>query len=993
MALMRIDQTGLPPGEAGRARKDGKSNGSLVTLTDLTPGGTTFFEILWVDPADDSARQSLGPTADPHVWTFQPKAGVFGGIRIRLTHTTPGGTASSQVRILGIADSNGVVKPCPGERSDPNATIANATSPAVIDKCERNWPTADFPLGNPFGWGLEMNELLRGFEDAAQQSAIDELATEAEAHALAISQLQSAKTAHDAAITTVASVNTAQQAAIDSLTVAKNAHQTSIENLNQQLAEAQQLLESADAALEAASEVTNDAVGVLQTRASKTESLRQVHVLDFMSMANLQSGGLAEAVESAREQGYTAGTSDYCYDVKVPAGVYVVAGPIALFPATGHPKPSPGLIGDGIKKTIFRPTGLAQGQFALTCANAGDTLAEHVSYQTLKGFSIIGDGIGCGIKVHLSYRQLIEDVWISGFSSVQPYNSGIALDISRPHTAEANHQHPALRRVRLVGNQMNLKLHTATQCDFNDVTAWAAKWLNAVIGNSSGNWVGGDIQGSPMSEDPNAWYAYGEGHAGNVVSDFTYEAGLPSGSGATLSAASGGRCTLTAPDLAGLNAQGNYRGLWVRVTDPSPLSPDKVSGIYKIYDVDRATGTLTIWKGSSHTSRTVNWQLCGHYGNNQFYFDNLYDEGFKRSSYEFGKDVVTRSHYSFGYVPCAGSTIGVDVDGVSGSVVVHNSVENPGNIYIRARGLPRLYAPNITRSNILVDSPSRLGLACAYGAPEGAGATLKTLLDASGGSGIRVRDIAREIGAVAAWDARLRSTLTVASGTQLSAWADHIGGPGSAVFAPVISARPCVYTASDVGFEGPAVATVGGDMSVYSSLAATVPAARWPTENHATSIFAVLRLIDTGATNQNRGIALVDSGSGATLAIRLNDEQDASNDYYVNMFVPLFGNVTNTQLNETADTDPHAFATTTPGGDSLTFATDFESGRMLREGWGSNQFFGPGDKVITIGTRSAGGIVGAFAVAYLAVFPFTLSSLEMLKLIGAARNEWRKIRQ
>lgn len=156
MAQMRIDQAGLSNGTPGVARRDGKSDGSLVTLTDMTPGGTTLFELLWVSLLDTTSIESLEATGDPHVWTFSPTAGVKGPIRIRLTHTTPGGAKTIETRILGIPDGNGHVPPAPGERCDPNATRANATNPAVIARCERNWVTADFPAGNPFGWAFDM---------------------------------------------------------------------------------------------------------------------------------------------------------------------------------------------------------------------------------------------------------------------------------------------------------------------------------------------------------------------------------------------------------------------------------------------------------------------------------------------------------------------------------------------------------------------------------------------------------------------------------------------------------------------------------------------------------------------------------------------------------------------------------------------------------------------------------------------------------------------
>lgn len=157
---MKIDQEGLSPGQPGFARNDGLPTSNRVTLTDTTPGGTTLFEILWVSLDDDSAIQTLAPDEDDdHVWSFIPEYGVYGPIRIRLTHSVAGAN-TVETRVFGIPDLNGVIPPCPGERSDPNAIRGNETNPDVIARCERNWPTAGNPAGNPFGWGPDMDHAL-----------------------------------------------------------------------------------------------------------------------------------------------------------------------------------------------------------------------------------------------------------------------------------------------------------------------------------------------------------------------------------------------------------------------------------------------------------------------------------------------------------------------------------------------------------------------------------------------------------------------------------------------------------------------------------------------------------------------------------------------------------------------------------------------------------------------------------------------------------------
>lgn len=152
---MKIDQVGLSPGVPGQARRDGLSTGAIVTLTDTTAGGTTLFEILWVDPLDTTTVVSLAVTGADHVWQFHPTAGVTGPIRIQLIHTLPNGLVTYERRIFGIPDVNGRVVPAPGERAATDATLLNAEDSAIIAASERNWPLTDFPLGNPFGWAFD----------------------------------------------------------------------------------------------------------------------------------------------------------------------------------------------------------------------------------------------------------------------------------------------------------------------------------------------------------------------------------------------------------------------------------------------------------------------------------------------------------------------------------------------------------------------------------------------------------------------------------------------------------------------------------------------------------------------------------------------------------------------------------------------------------------------------------------------------------------------
>lgn len=123
-ASLKIDQAGLSAGVAGKARLDGKSDGSTVTLTSVSPGTTNTFRLLYWPPTDDEAEDSLTPSgggATP-IWTFTPKAGVYGPYLIELIVDDGLPSEARQQRVFGIKGwRHGLVAPALNERGDPLA--------------------------------------------------------------------------------------------------------------------------------------------------------------------------------------------------------------------------------------------------------------------------------------------------------------------------------------------------------------------------------------------------------------------------------------------------------------------------------------------------------------------------------------------------------------------------------------------------------------------------------------------------------------------------------------------------------------------------------------------------------------------------------------------------------------------------------------------------------------------------------------------------------
>jgi hypothetical protein len=158
-ANLKIDQAGLSPaGVAGKARLDGKPDGSLVTLTSTVPGAANTFRLLFVPPGDDEALDSLTPVgsgATP-VWTFSPKAGIFGPYLIELTVD-----GVKQVRVFGIRSwRHNIVAPALNEGGDPTAhsDLSGAALATALARTPRNVDRDGLPSVD--GWQRALVDIV-----------------------------------------------------------------------------------------------------------------------------------------------------------------------------------------------------------------------------------------------------------------------------------------------------------------------------------------------------------------------------------------------------------------------------------------------------------------------------------------------------------------------------------------------------------------------------------------------------------------------------------------------------------------------------------------------------------------------------------------------------------------------------------------------------------------------------------------------------------------
>lgn len=126
-AQLKIDQTGLSAGVAGKSRTDGLDTGALVTLTNTGTGSTTAFALLWTPPSDTTAVATLAATGNPKIWTFTPTPGSYGTYRVQLVENSGTGSEKRETRVFVVRTKTlGLIVPSLNETGDPTASLTNA---------------------------------------------------------------------------------------------------------------------------------------------------------------------------------------------------------------------------------------------------------------------------------------------------------------------------------------------------------------------------------------------------------------------------------------------------------------------------------------------------------------------------------------------------------------------------------------------------------------------------------------------------------------------------------------------------------------------------------------------------------------------------------------------------------------------------------------------------------------------------------------------------
>lgn len=181
-ALLKIDQIGLTAGVAGRARTDGKSDGSRVTLTNTGSGGSTVMRLVWTPPEDTTASASLTVTGDPKVWTFDPTPNAVGSYLVELVQNEGSSSEVVERRVFSVRTWHGLVIPAFNERGDDRASLVLAGSDQVqaSNNNATDYPDAALNARPWASWWRALREMFGALDRFAEVVCVADFMTPAE---------------------------------------------------------------------------------------------------------------------------------------------------------------------------------------------------------------------------------------------------------------------------------------------------------------------------------------------------------------------------------------------------------------------------------------------------------------------------------------------------------------------------------------------------------------------------------------------------------------------------------------------------------------------------------------------------------------------------------------------------------------------------------------------------------------------------------------------
>lgn len=687
------------------------------------------------------------------------------------------------------------------------------------------------------------------------------------------------------------------------------------------------------------------------------------------------------------------------YYVSIPEGYWTVTRQIR-FPGTHYVKQTPGIRGAGMGRTTLIPAPGFDATYdsLLYAGSAADADTSYTKDWHCGSLTIQGNGHGCnGIHVQTAYGAQIEYVRVTNFqrAGLSPrLGWGFYFDDAYEDTTGTRpNQHVTIFNCWSERNQGGAYARDGGPFNFINLYCNQNYWRDAIVDQARVHWHGGNLQSTGYS--PNSyWYGNNPNGSANIALGWNHI--VKHGSGATLQAASGGRCGVIG--LTGIdNGSGTDRFKWLELRRTvNPYAPDdQISGMYLIDELYNDTA-LWIRKTTTHAETSgLDWWVRDSAASDIVLTGEVYHEGAVPSLVLVNK--VWDGH----------GDPSVTIDGVivaNAAAVIESraydttlrlaAIRQANGLWVIASHALQITALEARPNAFQLDEYSREGLVCRAAAPNPFTEPGTDAFDSIGhmymGStrvSRRMVSLANECGAVAILDPRIASSLTL-SGTDITAWASRVNGL-SAV--PFVSGNFSTYIASDPVFGTPSVQLTASAAGANKGLALLIPAAKLPSIKHQMSVVVVYRTPDAtpAPTGQQRRILL--SSASAAHAAGFNEADHAG---------PVcYGGV--------GSSDPGAFVFTAPGTpDALAHCAVFGSAGRMRlcldtdqtrvraVGW--EEYDAPGglawpvaDHTLYLNTAAPSVATQTLIVAFIAVIPRGLCWQERQQFIDAAAAEFK----
>jgi hypothetical protein len=604
-----------------------------------------------------------------------------------------------------------------------------------------------------------------------------------------------------------------------------------------------------------------------------------------------------------------------------------------------------------------------------------NTLTNSVVLQNLRIQFPGGASPRGGIRARSTWHCTLRDVIVRGVSqnaysiTDTPWHEAVGFDFRDNNVGEVlapdfdrNHQHLYIERCNAMYCTIGIWFGTAVwsvtaiDCDPNGCT-YPVLYESAVVG-----WFGGNVQGGLSS---------GSRHRSGAM----YTTGLPSGSGASITAVVGGKSTVT-----GLAAMLGYRGAPSHVTYKDSWIVLN-QHIYIIAEVLSAT-SCTVYRDVGYThddgaARTgLAYQVRGCSGGNSVILTGgIYQEGSSRYYLHVGADLATNSAWVIDSVQTKITDAVVCATGCSGTITVRctrelgalkHAVLNQVRSFVTDSTIDRIDTDDYSRSGVIARAPALFANVQSYA------------WDARP-RGIRYNSALLERGAIV-FDARKTSTI-VRTGTDVTSWTDLAG---LSTLTRVTPANAPQFIAMDVGMGAPAVQLLGNPNAGLSGDLG----ARFPAGPCMPTLMVVARISEAVQTVGTRRIVL-DAPGHLQAYIGFDDSSHSnSRDLYAYYWTDVAGGLAPDLVD--SDTNAHwLFTGIVSGQESIGAGSDVVPYKAIANQHGAFRVGPtfPMSLVLTLFT-AYGFTPGDIIVSHVAVFPRGITDAEREHYRDLAINEF-----